>query len=250
MSSSLYTVSLSVNDPTALQKPTHIVMWQDSSTDTLANLTERLASLEKAVASLTGTAPPSAPSSLAASPASAPCLEGSPLKEPCSDVVKRSPLISGISMERSADCSGNLCAVVDIPDAAALMKEVIEKPFHLESTTSASGWNDSASASASAAHEHEHEHELEEVDADTDICPGEELVEEEEEEESSAQEEAEEEEEAEEAVEYEEIEYKGVTYYKDSENQVYVLDADGDLDDTPVGVWNEEKKKVLKYAKA
>ena len=41
-----------------------------------------------------------------------------------------------------------------------------------------------------------------------------------------------------------------MTYYKDSENQVYVLDADGDLDDTPVGVWNEEKKKVLKYAKA
>jgi hypothetical protein len=132
-------------------------------------------------------------------------------------------------MERSADCSGNLCAVVDIPDAAALMREVIEKPFHLE-----------PSGSASAAHEHEHENELEEVDADTDICPGQE----------EDQEEEEEEEEQEEAVEYEEIEYKGVTYYKDSENQVYVLDADGDLDDTPVGVWNEEKKKVLKYAKA
>ena len=227
MSSSLYTVSLSVNDSTALQKPTHIVMWQDSSTDTLANLTERLASLEKAVASLTGSA--SAPSSLAASPASAPSLEGSQTNAPCCDVVKRSPLISGISMERSADCSGNLCAVVDIPDAAALMREVIEKPFHLE-----------PSGSASAAHEHEHENELEEVDADTDICPGQE----------EDQEEEEEEEEQEEAVEYEEIEYKGVTYYKDSENQVYVLDADGDLDDTPVGVWNEEKKKVLKYAKA
>ena len=232
-SSSLYTVSLSVNDPTAMQKPTHIVMWQDSSTDTLANLTERLASLEKAVASLTGSAP--APSSLASSaPASA--------SASC-DVVKRSPLISGISMERSADCSGNLCAVVDSLDAAALMREVIEKPFHLE-----------ASASAYVKHEHEdeQEHELEEVDADTDICPvqdGEEQEEEEEEEEedSSAQEEEEAEEEA---VEYEEIEYKGVTYYKDSENQVYVLDADGDLDDTPVGVWNEEKKKVLKYAKA
>jgi hypothetical protein len=146
-------------------------------------------------------------------------------------------------MERSADCSGNLCAVVDSLDAAALMREVIEKPFHLE-----------ASASAYVKHEHEdeQEHELEEVDADTDICPvqdGEEQEEEEEEEEedSSAQEEEEAEEEA---VEYEEIEYKGVTYYKDSENQVYVLDADGDLDDTPVGVWNEEKKKVLKYAKA
>jgi hypothetical protein len=223
MSSSLYTVSLSVNDPTALQKPTHIVMWQDSSTDTLANLTERLASLEKAVASLTGTA--------SAKPA---CLEASPLKEPCCDnVVKRSPLISGISMERSADCSGNLCAVVDTLDAAALMKEVIEKPFVLEATH----LPEASSASASAA--------LEEVDADTDICPGDE-------EQEVDEEEAEEEEEVEEeeAVEYEEIEYKGVTYYKDSENQVYVLDADGDLDDTPVGVWNEEKKKLLKYAKA
>jgi hypothetical protein len=219
-----------------MQKPTHIVMWQDSSTDTLANLTERLASLEKAVASLTGSAPAPAPSSLASSaPASASC-----------DVVKRSPLISGISMERSADCSGNLCAVVDSLDAAALMREVIEKPFHLEA---------SASASPYVKHEHEdeQEHELEEVDADTDICPvqdGEEQEEEEEEEDSSAQEEEEAEEAEEEAVEYEEIEYKGVTYYKDSENQVYVLDADGDLDDTPVGVWNEEKKKVLKYAKA
>lgn len=57
----------------------------------------------------------------------------------------------------------------------------------------------------------------------------------------------EEEEEEEEALELEEFEYKGVTYFKDSENQVYEKDDDGDLNDTPVGVWNEEKKKVLKY---
>ena len=238
MSSSLYTVSLSVNDPTALQKPTHIVMWQDSSTDTLANLTERLASLEKAVASLTGVAS-----------AKAPCLEASPLKEPCCDnLVKRSPLISGISMERSADCSGNLCAVVDTLDAAALMKEVIEKPFVLEAIdlpepTHLPEATHLPKASSAAL-------ELEEVDADTDICPGDEEQEVDEEEEIVDEEDIVDEEEEEEAVEYEEIEYKGVTYYKDSENQVYVLDADGDLDDTPVGVWNEEKKKLLKYAKA
>ena len=219
MSSSLYTVSLSVNDPTALQKPTHIVMWQDSSTDTLANLTERLASLEKAVASLTGTGSVSASSAF--------CPEGLQAKSACLELVKRSPLISGISMERSADCSGNLCAVVDTVDAAALMREVIEKPFVLESAMDLG----------------------EEVN--TDICPDDEVEEEDnealvDEDELPEEEEAEEEE----AVEYEEIEYKGVTYYKDSENQVYVLDADGDLDDAPVGVWNEEKKKVLKYAKA
>ena len=59
--------------------------------------------------------------------------------------------------------------------------------------------------------------------------------------------EAEEEEAEEEALELEEFEYKGVTYFKDSENQVYEKDDDGDLNDTPIGVWNEEKKKVLKY---
>ena len=64
-------------------------------------------------------------------------------------------------------------------------------------------------------------------------------------------EDAEEEEEEEVALELEKFEYKGFTYYRDSsDQQVYQLDEDGDLDDTPIGVWNEEKKKVLKYAKA
>jgi len=59
--------------------------------------------------------------------------------------------------------------------------------------------------------------------------------------------EEEEEADAEAAVELEEFEYKGTTYYKDSENLVYQLDDDGDLDDTAIGIWNQEKKKVLKY---
>ena len=49
------------------------------------------------------------------------------------------------------------------------------------------------------------------------------------------------------AVELEEFEYKGNTYYKDSENLVYCADEDGDLDDTPIGVWSAEKNKILKY---
>jgi hypothetical protein len=52
---------------------------------------------------------------------------------------------------------------------------------------------------------------------------------------------------AEAAVELEEFEYKGTTYYKDSDNLVYQLDDDGDLDDSPIGIWSEEKKKVLRY---
>ena len=56
--------------------------------------------------------------------------------------------------------------------------------------------------------------------------------------------------EAEVALELEEFEYKGATYFRDSENLVYQKDAEDDLDDTPIGVWNEAKQKVIKYAKA
>jgi hypothetical protein len=71
-----------------------------------------------------------------------------------------------------------------------------------------------------------------------------------EEEEEAVAEAEEEEEEEEEALELEEFEYKGVTYYKDPDGQVYQKDDDGDLDDTPIGVWNEAKQKIQKYAKA
>jgi hypothetical protein len=72
-------------------------------------------------------------------------------------------------------------------------------------------------------------------------------AEEEEEAEAQAEEEEEEEEAEAEAEALQEFEYKGNTYYRDSENLVYKLDDDGDLDDTPFGVWNEEKQKILKY---
>ena len=76
----------------------------------------------------------------------------------------------------------------------------------------------------------------------------EEEVEEEVEEEEEVVEEEEVEEEVEEGEELEEIEYKGVTYYRDSENQVYLPNEEGEVDtEHPVGVWNEEKQKVLKY---
>ena len=83
--------------------------------------------------------------------------------------------------------------------------------------------------------------EIEEIEEEQEEAAEEEEAEEEEE---AAEEE---EEEAEEVVEYTEFEYKGVTYYKDSENMVYRVEEDGDLDETPIGVWNEEKQKVLRY---
>ena len=53
-----------------------------------------------------------------------------------------------------------------------------------------------------------------------------------------------EEEEEEEAVELEEFTYKNKTYYKDGENQVYQIGSDGELDDNPVGIWNEKTKRI------
>jgi len=53
--------------------------------------------------------------------------------------------------------------------------------------------------------------------------------------------------EEEEIVEYKEVEWKGVTYYVDAENQAYQMDSDGDLIDTPIGVWREETKKLVRY---
>ena len=61
---------------------------------------------------------------------------------------------------------------------------------------------------------------------------------------AEVEEEAEEEVEEEEAVELEEFTYKNKTYYKDGENQVYQLSSDGELDDTPVGIWNEKTKRI------
>lgn len=51
------------------------------------------------------------------------------------------------------------------------------------------------------------------------------------------------------ALELEEFEFKGATYFRDTENLVYQKDADDDLDDTPIGIWNEAKQKVIRYAR-
>jgi len=72
------------------------------------------------------------------------------------------------------------------------------------------------------------------------------MAEEELEEEVEEEEVLEEEEEEEEAQEVEltEFIYKKKTYYKDAENQVYQIDSDGNPDDNPIGVWNEQTQRI------
>jgi hypothetical protein len=55
--------------------------------------------------------------------------------------------------------------------------------------------------------------------------------------------EAEEPEAEEEALE--EFEYKGATYYRDSDNNVFTTNDDGELNDEPFGLWNPEKQRIV-----
>ena len=66
---------------------------------------------------------------------------------------------------------------------------------------------------------------------------------EEEVEEEAEEEEAEEA--VEEAVELEEFEYKGSTYYRDSDNNVYMADEDGECQEQPFGTWNPVKQRIV-----
>lgn len=55
----------------------------------------------------------------------------------------------------------------------------------------------------------------------------------------------EEEEEEEKELALEEFEYKGKTYYKDEENQVYEMDEEGDISE-PIGSWNG--KRIIPFS--
>jgi hypothetical protein len=77
------------------------------------------------------------------------------------------------------------------------------------------------------------------------LLPEPEVVEEEVDDAEVEEEEEAEEEVEEEAMELEEFTYKGKTYAKDGENQVYQLNSEGELeDDTPIGIWNEKTKRI------
>ena len=211
----------------ATNTPTHIVVWQDSTASSASTnvvmLSDRIAALENAISKI-GSAP--AP--------------------PVTTLDTNTPLISGISMRRRDDSIGSLSALHP-PDVRNILNALINPPVSLELNASEPMEVDHVSSADAEA----------DADANADVEETSQLDADAEEEEEDADADAEEEEaeedadaEEEEGIELEEFEYKGETYYKDAENLVYKMDADGDLDDQPIGIWNEEKKKVLKYSKA
>ena len=42
--------------------------------------------------------------------------------------------------------------------------------------------------------------------------------------------------------------HRGREYYRDPDNTVYTVDADGELMDDPIGTWDEARQKILKLA--
>jgi len=55
------------------------------------------------------------------------------------------------------------------------------------------------------------------------------------------------EEDAEESLELEEFEHDGESYYKDADNNLYKLNDDGEVNETPIGRWLEKKKTIKLY---
>lgn len=103
-----------------------------------------------------------------------------------------------------------------------------------------------SSARKALEEEEEDEEEQGAYDVPEDEVDEEEQVEEAETEEAqpeveeAAPEEAQEEEEG-----LEEFEYKGATYYRDAEKNVYMTDENGDLNETPIGVWSDVKNRII-----
>jgi hypothetical protein len=176
----------------------------------------------------------------------------------------RTPLISGIDTKRRSDSIDCLSAILpsDV-NTETVFKELLSAPLDLKTITIAPRMGqdsvmysdvtpDLEDGDADDADDEGVEDEVEGAEEEEGAEVEEEGAEEEgaEEEDAEVEEEEGAEVEEDEALELEEFEYKGVTYYRDAELQVYQLDTDGDLDETPIGVWNESKQKVLKYAKA
>ena len=209
----------------SMDKPLHIVVWQDSNVDGYSSnvtvLTERIAKLEAAIERLTLSSSPSALVS----------------------EEKKTPLISGIDMKRMPESTGTLSAVHP-PDVRNILYNLITQP-PMASINKYINEETPLSEVDVAPFELDAEDDADAPVEDDADAP----VEDDADDEGSVEDGVAEEEDVGESEQLEEFEYKGTTYWKDSQNQVYITDETGDLVDQPYGVWSDEKKKVLKYPK-
>ena len=237
--------SVSLND-VAMPSPdtkTHIVIYHEKGEDALEGLRSEIARLSSLVEVLSTKV-----TQLESGAKTTPFFTAEVAPAPC-----------GLDVWRISETPSSVVEAEDISSKDVLQILIQKLPASSMDVEREQGF---ASATGEVEEDVEEEEEAEEEVEEEAEEEVEEEAEEEEGEEGEAEEEAEEEEEEEgeaeeqedmdeeEVVTFEEFEYKGITYYKDSDGQVYQKDADGDLDDTPIGLWNEAKQKLQKYAKA
>jgi hypothetical protein len=209
---------------------THIVIYHEKGDDALEGLRSEIARLSALVEVLSTKV-----TQLESGAKTTPFFTAEVAPAPC-----------GLDVWRISETPSSVVESEEIPSKDVLQILIQKLPASSMDVEREQGY-------ASATGEVEEE-EQEEEEAEEDVEEEEEAEEDVEEEAEEVEEEEEEQEESddmdEEVVTFEEFEYKGITYYKDSDGQVYQKDADGDLDDTPIGLWNEAKQKLQKYAKA
>jgi hypothetical protein len=221
--------------------PLHIVLWKgvDESQLQVKSLLDRITTLESMVAGLLETQRASVwfPQCLRPTPAG---LDVVSRRESAGNESDFGSLLSNIVRpSERAELEPEVAAEAEVEDDAQLEAEAeayeeVEAEIEAEAEADAQ-LEEQVEAEADAQLE-------EEVEVEDDA-----QLEEEAEVEAEAEVEDEAEAEEEEIVEYKEVEWKGVTYYVDAENQAYQMDSDGDLIDTPIGVWREETKKLVRY---
>lgn len=237
--------SVTLND-VAMPSPdtkTHIVIYHEKGEDALDGLRSEIARLSALVDLLSTKV-----TQLESGAKTTPFFTAEVAPAPCGLDVWRISETPSTPVEAEEIPSKDVLQIL-IQKLPATSMDVEREQGDGEDDASATGQvEEEQEEDAEAEEQEEAEEEVEEEQEEAE----EEVEEEEQEEEEAHEEEVEEEQEDmdEEVVTFEEFEYKGITYYKDSDGQVYQKDADGDLDDTPIGLWNEAKQKIQKYAKA
>jgi len=239
--------SVTLND-VAMPSPdtkTHIVIYHEKSEDALVGLRSEIARLSALVDLLSTKV-----TQLESGAKTTPFFTAEVAPAPCGLDVWRISETPSTPVEAEEIPSKDVLQIL-IQKLPASSMDVEREQGDGEDDASATGQVEDEQEEEEVEAEEEQEEDAEAEEEQEEEAEEEEEVEEEEVEEEEAEEEQEEEGDMdEEVVTFEEFEYKGITYYKDSDGQVYQKDADGDLDDTPIGLWNEAKQKIQKYAKA
>ena len=238
-------VSVNLTQVPSSTTPLHIVMWKgaDESRLQVQSLLDRITTLESMVAGLLESQKSSVwfPQCLRPTPAG---LDVISRRESAGNDSDFGSLLSHIvrpsapkptelaSMDEDTQLEGDTQLEDEVEGDAEVEDEVEE--------------GDAEVAEDDAQLEAEVEEGDAQLEAEAEVEEGDAEVEDEVEEDDADAEVAEVEDE-EVVEEYKEVEWKGRTYYVDSQSEVYEMDSDGDLIDTPIGVWREETKKLIRY---